>query len=402
MRTSSLFKRLLGVEKTLIEGVGFEGDDLVVRVRLHKRQQLRCSRCGRRCGLHDGGRGRRRWRAMDLGTVRAWIEGEAPRVLCPTHGAVVSRVTWARPGSGFTRDFEDQVAWLATNTSQSTVGQLMRIAWRTVGRVLRRVVEERGAGVDPLDGLMRIGIDETSYRRGHRYLTERHRIEDAQRRFVADASHEMRTPIAALKGILELLVDGAKDDAEVRDDFIQTMKTEADRLSRLVMDLLTLAKLEAGSLELRLAPEYAVDLIGDVAGVMQTLADQQGVALSVEVANPDMRVSADRDRIVQVLLSFTDNALKHSPSGTTIHLRATPDGSLARFEVIDEGPGIPAEEISRVFERFYRADAARAGGGGTGLGLAIAKEIVEAHGSAIVVDSSAGAGTTFGFDLAAV
>ncbi|MDO9556018.1 MAG: ISL3 family transposase [Coriobacteriia bacterium] len=171
MRTSSLFKRLLGVERAVIEGVDFEGSDLVVRVRLHKRQQRRCSRCGRRCGLHDSGRGRRRWRVMDFGTVRVWLEAEAPRVRCLRHGVVIARVTWARAGSGFTYDFEDQVAWLATNTSQSTVGEMMRISWRTVGRVLRRVVEERRAGVDLLDGLTRIGIDETSYRRGHRYLT---------------------------------------------------------------------------------------------------------------------------------------------------------------------------------------------------------------------------------------
>jgi len=171
VRARSVFKRLLGVEKAVVEDVSFEGGDLVVRVRLHKRQRLRCSRCGRRCGLHDNGRGRRRWRVMDFGTVRVWLEAEAPRVRCPQHGVVASRVTWARVGSRFTHGFEDQVAWLATNTSQSTVGQLMRIAWRTVGRVLTRVVEERREGVDLLDGLTRIGIDETSYRRGHRYLT---------------------------------------------------------------------------------------------------------------------------------------------------------------------------------------------------------------------------------------
>jgi len=171
VRIASLLKRILGVEKAVVESVCFEGGDLVVGVRPHKRQRLRCSRCGKRCGLHDRGRGLRRWRAMDLGTIRTWIEGEAPRVLCPEHGVVASRVSWARPGSRFTRDFEDQAAWLATNTSQSTVGELMRISWRTVGRVLKRVVEERGAGVDPLDGLVRIGIDETSYRKGHRYLT---------------------------------------------------------------------------------------------------------------------------------------------------------------------------------------------------------------------------------------
>jgi len=230
-------------------------------------------------------------------------------------------------------------------------------------------------------------------------VTEQHRVEDAQRRFVADASHEMRTPIAALKGILELLDDGAKNVPDVRDDFIHTMQFEADRLGRLVADLLTLARLEAGSLRLRLSQEYVADLLGDVANVMQTLAEQAGVTLSVEVPDEDLRVTADRDRVVQVLLSFTDNALKHSPSGTTVHLCARRAGDVVRLEVTDEGPGIEPEEVSRVFERFYRTDAARAGHGGTGLGLAIAKEIVEAHGSTIDVQSTLGAGTTFSFAL---
>jgi PAS domain S-box-containing protein len=229
-------------------------------------------------------------------------------------------------------------------------------------------------------------------------VTERHRIEDAQRRFVADASHEMRTPVAALKGMLELLVDGAKDVPEVRDDFMRTMQVEVDRLGRLVADLLTLAQLEAGSLRVAPAAENVADLFGGVTAVMQTLAEQAGVRLAVEVPDADLRVLADRDRIAQVLLSFTDNALKHSPRGATVHLRAHARGPVVRIEVTDEGPGIEAEDLSRVFERFYRSDAARAGDG-AGLGLAIAKEIVEAHGSTIDVTSGSGSGTTFGFDL---
>jgi PAS domain S-box-containing protein len=230
-------------------------------------------------------------------------------------------------------------------------------------------------------------------------VSERHRFEDAQRRFVADASHEMRTPIAALKGMLELLIDGAQNDPEVRSDFLGTMQTEVDRLGRLVADLLTLAQLEAGNLELRINPETAVELLGDVAGVMHTLAEQSEVTIAVEAPDTDVRVLADRDRVVQVLLSFTDNALKHSPAGSTIHLRAQqhPDGVL--LAVSDEGPGIEPDEISRVFERFYRADSSRSGGGGTGLGLAIAKEIIEAHGSDIQVESTPATGTTFGFEL---
>lgn len=228
-------------------------------------------------------------------------------------------------------------------------------------------------------------------------VTDRYRVEDAQRRFVADASHEMRTPIAALKGMLELLEDGAKDKPDVRDDFIHTMQIEADRLARLVSDLLTLARLEAGSLQLTTAPEYVADLVGDVAAVMRTLAEQESVTLAVEVPD-ELRVVADRDRIVQVLLSFTDNALKHSPAGTTVGLRAEVRGDRVRLEVSDQGSGIEPDQLERVFERFYRGDSAR-GGSGTGLGLAIAKEIVEAHGSTIDVTSRPGTGTTFGFDL---
>jgi transposase len=162
---------VLGIEQAVIEGVDFEGGEVVARVRVYRRQRLRCSRCRRACGKHDDGRGRRRWRALDLVTTKLWIEADAPRVRCPRHGVVVAHVPWARPGSGFTRAFEDQVAWLCVHATQSVVGRLQRIAWRTVGRVLRRVVDEASAGRDLLDGVTRIGVDETSYRRGHRYLT---------------------------------------------------------------------------------------------------------------------------------------------------------------------------------------------------------------------------------------
>lgn len=222
--------------------------------------------------------------------------------------------------------------------------------------------------------------------------------EAAQRRFVADASHELRTPIAALKGILELLADGAVEDPEVRDDFIRTMQDETDRLGRLVSDLLTLAQLDSGGLELQRSTLAASELLGDVARVMHALAGHADVTLAVDLPDGDVAFDGDRDRILQVLLSFTDNALKHSPSGSTILLRARADAGAVTLEVADQGPGIGPDEAARVFERFYRADSARAGSG-AGLGLAIAKEIVEAHGSTISVESSPGHGTTFGFAL---
>lgn len=226
--------------------------------------------------------------------------------------------------------------------------------------------------------------------------------EQAQRRFVADASHEMRTPIAAVKGILELLADGAVEDPAVRDDFIRTLQTETDRLGRLVTDLLTLAQLEAGTLPLELAPLDAAEVLSDVAAVMRPLAERANVTIETDLPNEASAFLGDHDKITQVLLSFTDNALKHSPTGATIRLRArTSEPGFVTLEVSDEGSGINPEDLSRVFERFYQSDTARVAGG-SGLGLAIAKEIIEAHGSSVEINSIPGDGATFRFTLPTV
>jgi transposase len=148
----------------------FEGEDLVVGVRLYRRQRHRCGKCGRRCQRYDQGEGRRKWRGLDLGTTCTFIEAEAPRVSCPEHGVVVAQVPWADHSARSTRAFDDQVAWLATHCAKTAVVELMRISWRTVGRIIARVVERVSQGKDLLAGLHRIGIDEISYRRGQRYL----------------------------------------------------------------------------------------------------------------------------------------------------------------------------------------------------------------------------------------
>jgi transposase len=146
-------------------------DEIVVAVRPVWREQDRCGVCRRRSPGFDQGEGRRRWRALDLGTTLAFVEAEAPRVTCRRHGVVVCAVPWARHTSRFTRAFEDQTAWLAVNTSKSAVAQLMRVAWRTVGAICERVADEAQRQVDLLSGLRRIGIDEISHRKGQRYLT---------------------------------------------------------------------------------------------------------------------------------------------------------------------------------------------------------------------------------------
>ena len=144
---------------------------LVVSVRPAARERDRCPHCRRRCAGYDWGEGRRRWRALDLGTTFAYLEAEAPRVTCKRHGVVVAAVPWARHDSGFTRAFEDQVAWLAVQASKTAVSQLMRIAWRTVGWICSRVTDEATATRDLFAGLKRIGVDEISIRKGQRYLT---------------------------------------------------------------------------------------------------------------------------------------------------------------------------------------------------------------------------------------
>jgi transposase len=173
VRNARVWRALLGVEKAIIEAVEFDEDEqlLVARVRPGRGDRGRCGVCRRRCPGYDRGEGRRRWRALDLGVIRAEIEADAPRVSCRDHGVVVAAVPWARHGAGHTRFFDDQVAWLAVATSKSAVMALMRIAWRTVGAIVTRVAEDAMAGVDRFAGLRRIGIDEISYKKGHRYLT---------------------------------------------------------------------------------------------------------------------------------------------------------------------------------------------------------------------------------------
>ena len=180
MRSSRLWGKLLGCENTVIEDVGWQEADsgdgsgpalrLIVHVRPHKRLASRCGICGKKRPGYDQGQGRRRWRALDLGAVRACLEADAPRVSCPEHGVVTAAVPWARHGAAHTRFFDDQVAWLAAACSKTTITQLMRISWRTAGVIIARVAAEAEAACDRFAGLRRIGIDEIAYKRGHKYL----------------------------------------------------------------------------------------------------------------------------------------------------------------------------------------------------------------------------------------
>ncbi|MGH2803961.1 MAG: ISL3 family transposase [Gemmatimonadota bacterium] len=171
MRGIRVWARLLGLARAVVEDVFLDGEAVVVCVRPRSRERGRCPLCRRRCAGYDWGEGRRRWRAMDLGTTKAYVEAEAPRVECRRHGVIVAAVPWARHDSSFTTVFEDQVAWLAVNTSARAVAQLMRTTWRAVGGICRRVSDEARGQRDLLGGLRRLGFDEISVRKGQSYLT---------------------------------------------------------------------------------------------------------------------------------------------------------------------------------------------------------------------------------------
>jgi len=173
VQNATLWRALLGVEKTVIESIEFDEDagELVACVRPQRPARGRCGVCRQRAPWYDRGEGRRRWRALDLGTIPVWLEADAPRVNCSEHGPTVRAVPWARHGAGHTLVFDEQVAWLATQCSKTAVTELMRIAWRTVGAIISRVWADVEKLHDRFADLKRIGIDEISYKRGHRYLT---------------------------------------------------------------------------------------------------------------------------------------------------------------------------------------------------------------------------------------
>jgi transposase len=147
VRRSSVWRRLLGVQQVVVEDARLDGEELVISVRLCRRQRHRCGKCGLRCSRYDAGEGRRRWRALDLSSTRTFIEAEAPRVSCREHSVAVAAVPWADHNARFTRSFDEQVAWLAVHWIQSAVSELMRVSWRTVGWIVARVSRRLRAGV---------------------------------------------------------------------------------------------------------------------------------------------------------------------------------------------------------------------------------------------------------------
>ncbi len=218
--------------------------------------------------------------------------------------------------------------------------------------------------------------------------------------FVANVSHELRTPLTAIKGMVETLRAGAVDDPQVRDRFLETVETETDRLTRLVNDLLILSRADSQALNLQKEPIDLVRLARETVDQFASQAQAKDTILQVRGTKAPLAL-ADGDRIQQVLVNLLDNAIKYSRAGGTVVVYINSiEAQMVQVQVQDTGIGIPAEEVPRIGERFYRTDRARSRAkGGSGLGLAIARVLVEAHGGRLSLDSQEGLGTTVTFCL---
>jgi len=221
---------------------------------------------------------------------------------------------------------------------------------------------------------------------------------DQLRRFTADASHELRTPLAVIRGTGEVGLAQAQTVADCK-EAMGSMLEEVDRLTNLVDTLLRLSYGDAGTIRLRRELTILGDLVDDVATSLTILAEERGQKLSVEVSD-DIDVMIDRLVLREAISNVVDNAIKYSRRGATIHIRVLAREGAGVIEVVDQGPGVPAEHRQRIFDRFFRIDQARSrGSGGTGLGLAIAKWAVEANGGVIDADHAPGGGSVFRITL---
>lgn len=224
--------------------------------------------------------------------------------------------------------------------------------------------------------------------------------ENMRRQLIADVSHELKTPLASIKGYMEGLQDGVI--APTPETF-QQVHREADRLQRLVQDLQELSRVEAALLQLDLKPHRAGNIVDSVVALLQPQFDEKGVALTLELPEEPVYVRVDFDRIRQVLINLLGNALQYTPPGGRVTLGAARAGSMVHFSLKDTGIGLEPQDLERVFQRFYRVDQSRSrASGGSGIGLTIARHIVEAHGGQMRAESPGlGQGSTFHFTLPA-
>jgi two-component system phosphate regulon sensor histidine kinase PhoR len=220
--------------------------------------------------------------------------------------------------------------------------------------------------------------------------------------FVSNVSHELRTPLASIKAYVELLIDGEADDEKTKREFYEVIQNEANRLGRLIDNILNISRIESGLVKIDKKPQGLTAVVKDALEVIAQQAEQKGLRLVERMTPVDYQASVDRDMLFQAVVNILSNAVKYTPPGGEIVIETAVDESQRKvvLRVADTGVGIPAQDLPFVFEKFYRADASSRMAPGTGLGLALVKHIVETvHQGRTLVESEVGKGSTFGFEL---
>lgn len=335
-----------------------------------------------------------------------WMYLAVPAVV---DNRIIGVIYVSQPLSDVTSILNDlRTRWLAATLIALVLSGLVGLLLSTtIARPLRRLTAAAGAVAqgrldqqvpvrsrDEIGRLSRTFNDMTARLKASRQM---------QIDFVANVSHELRTPLTSIKGMVETLRAGAVDDLEVRDHFLGTVESETDRLTRLVNDLLILSRADSEALNLRLKACDVSHLVQTCLERLTSLADTRNVTLTCESDRAVPPAWADSDRIEQVLINLLDNAIKYSKPGDSVIVKITagPDETVL-VQVCDKGIGIPADDLPRIGQRFYRVDKARTRTeGGSGLGLAIAQALVLAHGGQLWLESTEGQGTTANFRLPA-
>ena len=334
--------------------------------------------------------------ARDRARTEAILSAMDDGVMAVDHrGTVVLANQALRDGLGL----QDPAGWHYLEVvRQSDVGTLLEEVLGTGARRTCEVVMLRGGRAYAVTGVPFPGPEGQPPGAVLTFhdVTERHRVERLRRDFVANASHELRTPLTSVRGFVEALEDGALDEPPTARRFLAKIRVHADRMAALVSDLLELSRLESGERLPRWERLRPADVVEDVVASLGEQARGRQIVVSAD-ADAASEVTSDGDRLRQILENLLENAVKYTPPGghVVVSARAGEDRSVV-FGVEDDGPGIPAEHLPRIFERFYRVDKARSREmGGTGLGLSIVKHLAEGMGAAVSVSSEPGRGTRF-------
>jgi len=224
-------------------------------------------------------------------------------------------------------------------------------------------------------------------------LTEVQRLDQVRRDFLSNVSHELRTPLASIRALVETIEDGGVDERAEASEFLRRIRQQVERMTALVNELLDLSRIESGAIELHPELVSLLDVARECASLLQARCESARITIDVSGAGSD-RVEADRPSLLRVVTNLLDNAIKFSPQGATVHVGIADEGELVAVAVRDEGPGIQAQDLSRVFERFYKGEASRATTG-AGLGLAIVKHLVRAHGGTAEAANAPAGGAVF-------